>query len=170
MTRTVQVLGASDPTSGTVSLNEVVRGLGALYERGWKPHRTILIAGWDGEEVWLFCPPSRTINIECLQYGLVGSTEWGEDFVDWIQEHVVAYLNLGECPIPPSKHVAEWVVKILRFLDPDIKCLLRLHLPISSERLQRLFHTPRLLAARFGMHGTTEAIFMAIYPTKPLPK
>jgi len=31
-----------------------------------------------------------------LQYGLVGSTEWGEDFADWIQAHVVAYLNLGE--------------------------------------------------------------------------
>ena len=30
-----------------------------------------------------------------MQYGLIGSTEWGEDFVDWIDEHVVAYLNLG---------------------------------------------------------------------------
>jgi len=30
-----------------------------------------------------------------LQYGLIGSTEWGEDFADWIQEHAVAYLNLG---------------------------------------------------------------------------
>lgn len=28
------------------------------------------------------------------QYGLVGSTEWGEDFSDWISEHVVAYLNV----------------------------------------------------------------------------
>jgi N-acetylated-alpha-linked acidic dipeptidase len=29
------------------------------------------------------------------QYGLVGSTEWGEDFADWIQEHVVSYVNVG---------------------------------------------------------------------------
>lgn len=28
------------------------------------------------------------------KYGLIGSTEWGEDFADWIDEHVVAYLNL----------------------------------------------------------------------------
>ncbi|KAJ3508656.1 hypothetical protein NLJ89_g5632 [Agrocybe chaxingu] len=27
-------------------------------------------------------------------YGLIGSTEWGEDFADWIDKHVVAYLNL----------------------------------------------------------------------------
>jgi len=30
----------------------------------------------------------------CLQYGLVGSTEWGEDFSTWISNHVVAYLNV----------------------------------------------------------------------------
>jgi N-acetylated-alpha-linked acidic dipeptidase len=28
------------------------------------------------------------------QYGLIGSTEWGEDFAEWIQKHVVAYVNL----------------------------------------------------------------------------
>jgi len=75
--RDAWVMGASDPTSGSVSLNEVVRGLGVLYEKGWRPLRTILIASWDAEE-----------------YGLIGSTEWGEDFADWIQEHVVAYVNL----------------------------------------------------------------------------
>ena len=51
-------MGAGDPTSGTVSLNEVVRGLGALYEKGWRPLRTILIASWDGEEVFSFCSVS----------------------------------------------------------------------------------------------------------------
>ena len=29
------------------------------------------------------------------QYGLVGSTEWAEDFADWITENVVTYINLG---------------------------------------------------------------------------
>ena len=29
------------------------------------------------------------------QYGLVGSTEFAEDFPDWIVEHVVAYINNG---------------------------------------------------------------------------
>ncbi|KAF8138385.1 hypothetical protein EV363DRAFT_1427308 [Boletus edulis] len=72
-----QVLGASDPSSGTVSVNEAIRGFGALLRNGWKPLRTILIASWDGEE-----------------YGMVGSTEWGEDFADWIREHVTAYINM----------------------------------------------------------------------------
>jgi N-acetylated-alpha-linked acidic dipeptidase len=30
---------------------------------------------------------------ERLQYGLIGSTEFGEDYPGWIQHHVVAYLN-----------------------------------------------------------------------------
>ncbi|KAH9977630.1 Zn-dependent exopeptidase [Lactifluus volemus] len=75
--RDAWVLGAADPSSGTASVHELVRGLGALLEEGWKPLRTIVIASWDGEE-----------------YGLVGSTEWGEDFPEWIQKHVVAYVNL----------------------------------------------------------------------------
>lgn len=45
------MLGASDPTSGTVSMHEVIRGLGALLKKGWKPLRTIMIASWDAEEV-----------------------------------------------------------------------------------------------------------------------
>ncbi|KAF9569000.1 Zn-dependent exopeptidase [Agrocybe pediades] len=75
--RDVQVMGAADPSSGTASLHEVVRGLGHLLRNGWKPLRTIVIASWDAEE-----------------YGLIGSTEWGEDFADFIDENVVAYLNL----------------------------------------------------------------------------
>ncbi|KAH9077021.1 Zn-dependent exopeptidase [Lactarius deliciosus] len=68
--------GAVDPSSGTVSVHEVVR-------EGWKPLRTIVIASWDAEE-----------------YGLIGSTEWGEDFSEWIQEHVVAYVNLDSSILP----------------------------------------------------------------------
>ncbi|KAF8165479.1 Zn-dependent exopeptidase [Crassisporium funariophilum] len=75
--RDAWVMGAADPTSGTVSLHEIIRGFGALLKKGWKPLRTIVIASWDAEE-----------------YGLVGSTEWGEDFSPWISEHVVAYLNV----------------------------------------------------------------------------
>jgi N-acetylated-alpha-linked acidic dipeptidase len=44
-------MGASDPSSGTASLHETIRGLGALLKRGWKPLRTIVIASWDAEEV-----------------------------------------------------------------------------------------------------------------------
>jgi N-acetylated-alpha-linked acidic dipeptidase len=72
-----QVMGAADPTSGTVSMHEIVRGYGELLRQGWKPLRTILFASWDAEE-----------------YGLIASTEYGEDFAEWLKKHVVAYLNL----------------------------------------------------------------------------
>ncbi|KAF5388129.1 hypothetical protein D9615_000480 [Tricholomella constricta] len=75
--RDAWVLGAADPTSGTVSLHEIIRGFGALLRKGWKPLRTVVFASWDAEE-----------------YGLIGSTEWGEDFPEWISEHAVAYLNV----------------------------------------------------------------------------
>lgn len=45
------MLGATDPSSGTVSVNEVVRGFGALLKLGWKPLRTLVFASWDAEEV-----------------------------------------------------------------------------------------------------------------------
>jgi N-acetylated-alpha-linked acidic dipeptidase len=45
------VLGAADPSSGTVASHEVIRGLGSLLQEGWKPLRTIVIASWDAEEV-----------------------------------------------------------------------------------------------------------------------
>ena len=64
------VMGAADPTSGTVSLLEIVRGFGVLLRKGWKPLRTgelftrmaaqvqsltitsaVIIASWDAEEV-----------------------------------------------------------------------------------------------------------------------
>jgi len=31
-----------------------------------------------------------------IQYGLIGSTEWGEDFEDFIKDYVVAYVNTGD--------------------------------------------------------------------------
>lgn len=88
-------MGAADPSSGTVAVNEVIRGLGALLKEDWKPLRTIVIASWDAEEVGscimsIILPESFFV----LQYGLIGSTEWGEDFAEWIQKHVVAYVNL----------------------------------------------------------------------------
>ncbi|KAI3621149.1 vacuolar protein sorting-associated protein 70 [Moniliophthora roreri] len=75
--RDAWVLGGADPVSGTAALHEIVRGFGELLRQGWKPLRTILIASWDAEE-----------------HGLVGSTEYGEDFAEWISEHAVAYINV----------------------------------------------------------------------------
>ena len=44
-------MGATDPSSGTASVHEVVRGFGALLKKGWKPLRTVVFASWDAEEV-----------------------------------------------------------------------------------------------------------------------
>ena len=75
--RDAWVLGASDPNSGTATQHELIRGLGRLLSQGWKPTRTIVLASWDAEE-----------------YGLVGSTEWTEDFGDWLKANAAVYLNL----------------------------------------------------------------------------
>ncbi|CEP12925.1 hypothetical protein [Parasitella parasitica] len=69
--------GAVDPSSGSAVLMELVRTLGVLLEKGWRPKRTIVIASWDAEE-----------------YGAVGSTEWVEDHQAWLQEEAIAYLNV----------------------------------------------------------------------------
>ncbi|KIV96080.1 hypothetical protein PV10_03660 [Exophiala mesophila] len=69
--------GAGDPNSGSAALNEVIRSFGEALKAGWKPLRTIVFASWDGEE-----------------YGLVGSTEWVEEFLPWLSCSAVAYLNV----------------------------------------------------------------------------
>lgn len=56
-------MGAADPSSGTASIHETIRGLGALLRKGWKPLRTIVIASWDAEEVYLhILARSATLN------------------------------------------------------------------------------------------------------------
>lgn len=69
--------GAGDPNSGSAALNEVIRSFGAAVKAGWKPLRTIVFASWDGEE-----------------YGLIGSTEWVEEYLPWLSGSAVAYLNV----------------------------------------------------------------------------
>ncbi|POS83843.1 hypothetical protein EPUL_004889 [Erysiphe pulchra] len=69
--------GAADPNSGSAALNEVIRSFGVALSKGWKPHRTIVFASWDGEE-----------------YGLIGSTEWVEDHLPWLSASTIAYLNV----------------------------------------------------------------------------
>jgi N-acetylated-alpha-linked acidic dipeptidase len=77
--------GAVDPSSGTASFLEAARALGAAVKAGWRPRRTIVMAAWDAEE-----------------YGLVGSTEWGEDLAQELSQKAVAYLNLDSSVTGPD--------------------------------------------------------------------
>ena len=56
-------MGAADPTSGTVSLHEVIKGFGTLLKRGWKPLRNVVIASWDAEEVLSFSHPRALTSV-----------------------------------------------------------------------------------------------------------
>lgn len=69
--------GAGDPNSGTAILLEIARALGQLQDSGYKFKRSIILQNWDGEE-----------------YGLIGSTEFGEYASKKLQKDVVAYLNV----------------------------------------------------------------------------
>jgi N-acetylated-alpha-linked acidic dipeptidase len=69
--------GAADNVSGFSAVMEIGRSLGKLLQRGWRPERTIVLAGWDGEE-----------------YGLLGSTEYGEQFSSDLTRNAVTYINM----------------------------------------------------------------------------
>lgn len=68
--------GATDPNSGTAMLLALSESLGKLAQAGYKPRRTIKIAHWDAEE-----------------QGVIGSTEWVEQFRDELNAKGVAYFN-----------------------------------------------------------------------------
>ncbi|HUF89399.1 MAG TPA: M20/M25/M40 family metallo-hydrolase [Gemmatimonadota bacterium] len=68
--------GANDNVSGTVSVLAAARAVRELVDAGLAPRRSIVFAGWDGEE-----------------WGLIGSTEWAEEHAVALAADAVAYLN-----------------------------------------------------------------------------
>ncbi|ORY06227.1 N-acetylated-alpha-linked acidic dipeptidase-like protein 2 [Clohesyomyces aquaticus] len=81
--------GAADPNSGSAVLIELAKAFGGLTETGWKPRRTIVLCSWDAEE-----------------YGLVGSTEWMEEYIPWLKTAAVSYLNIDIAVSGPIPDVA----------------------------------------------------------------
>lgn len=69
--------GAADPNSGSAVMIELSKAFGALLKTGWKPKRTIVLCSWDAEE-----------------YGLLGSTEFVEEYIPWLSTAAVSYLNI----------------------------------------------------------------------------
>ena len=85
--RDAWVFGGVDPSSGTASMLELTRDLGALLRKGIRPKRTLVFCDWDGEE-----------------YALTGSTEWGEQYADDLKNNAIAYLNVDSSASGPNFH------------------------------------------------------------------
>ncbi|KAI1090371.1 glutamate carboxypeptidase [Rostrohypoxylon terebratum] len=103
--------GAADPNSGTAIIVELAKAFGKLLSQGWRPKRNIVLASWDGEE-----------------YGLLGSTEWVEEYVPWLTGTAVSYLNIdvgASGPWPyieatPELHtVATDIMKKVSWMDTN---------------------------------------------------
>nr|XP_022328754.1 N-acetylated-alpha-linked acidic dipeptidase 2-like [Crassostrea virginica] len=76
--RDAWVFGAIDPSSGTAVMKEVSRVMGGLVKANkWRPRRTIIFCSWGAEE-----------------YGLIGSTEWIEQYIKNLAERAVVYINV----------------------------------------------------------------------------
>jgi N-acetylated-alpha-linked acidic dipeptidase len=107
------VFGGVDPSSGTASMMELTKSLGALARQGVRPKRTLVFGAWDGEEVTL-----------------TGSTEWGEQFRDELRQKAVAYLNVDASASGPNLELsavgtlAPMIVELTRDLTtPDGRSL-----------------------------------------------
>jgi N-acetylated-alpha-linked acidic dipeptidase len=74
--RDAWVRGANDDGSGVVALVRAAQRLSERAKSGWKPANTIVLAFWDAEE-----------------FGLIGSTEYGEAHADRLRALALAYLN-----------------------------------------------------------------------------
>jgi N-acetylated-alpha-linked acidic dipeptidase len=104
--RDAWVFGAVDPNSGTSAMLEMGRGFAELLKQGWKPRRAIILCSWDAEE-----------------YGLIGSTEWAEEFANDLKDKAVAYLNL-DAAVSGANFGASSVPslwKLLRAATRDVK-------------------------------------------------
>ncbi len=77
--------GAVDPNGGTAMLLTMAEALGALAKEGCRPRRSIMVAHWDAEE-----------------YGIIGSTEWVEEFLPSLTTSAIAYINADSAVSGPN--------------------------------------------------------------------
>jgi len=80
--------GAVDPNSGTAMILEVAKAFGQLAREGLRPRRTLIFAHWDAEE-----------------FGIIGSTEWVEQFSRELREKAVVYINADGVVFGPKLYV-----------------------------------------------------------------
>ncbi|HSF16925.1 MAG TPA: serine hydrolase [Vicinamibacteria bacterium] len=145
------VFGGVDPSSGTASMMEMTKSFGALKERGIRPRRTLVFCSWDGEEVTL-----------------TGSTEWGEQFSQELEEKAVAYLNVdssasgGELSVNAVGSLAPMVVELTKSLeDPSGRSLYEVwrSKPPSPGLAEGSLLDEALVRTRIGS-GTDHTVFL----------
>jgi len=76
--------GASDATSGMISLLESARSFAEMAKAGQRPARSIVFCGWGAEE-----------------QGIIGSVEWVEANREMLEKTAVAYINLDMASMGP---------------------------------------------------------------------
>lgn len=122
--------GAGDPNSGSAVLIEIARALGQLKASGHKFKRSIILQSYDGEE-----------------YGLLGSTEFGEYAAKSLQKKVVAYLNMDVAVVgrflnlgasPLLKQVLRRVAKWLPYPEEGIGSLYDHFVKEEHDNIQNL--------------------------------
>ncbi len=77
--------GAVDPNGGTAMLLAMSEALGEIVADGCRPRRSIMVAHWDAEE-----------------YGIIGSSEWVEEFLPELTTGAVAYINADAAVSGPN--------------------------------------------------------------------
>nr|XP_054759641.1 N-acetylated-alpha-linked acidic dipeptidase 2-like [Lytechinus pictus] len=80
--RDAWVYGAVDPSSGTAILMETTRVYYQMLSQGWRPRRSVMFCSWGAEE-----------------YGLIGSTEFVEEYQKILGERAVAYINIDSAVV-----------------------------------------------------------------------
>lgn len=122
--------GAGDPNSGSASLLEIARALGELKKSGYKFKRSIVLKSFDGEE-----------------YGLLGSTEFGEYASDDLKRKVVAYFNLDTSVVgrnlklgasPVLNHILRKVAKTLDYPDKKVGTLYDHFVEHTGDKISNL--------------------------------
>ncbi|AEO66500.1 63dc960e-caa0-4dae-a5ea-cc7f3f70a6a6 [Thermothielavioides terrestris] len=107
--------GAAGPHSGTAVMLEVIRVMGDLLSRGWRPLRTIEFASWDAAE-----------------YNLIGSTEYVEQNDEALRRDALVYINLDAAVTGETLRAAgspvfrKLLLQVLnRVSDPNFNTTLR---------------------------------------------
>ena len=138
--RDAWVYGVSDDGSGISALLEVARGLGALHRAGWKPTRTIRIAGWDAEEV-----------------GELGSAAYVAAHRSELARGCVAYINTDEAASGPT-FGASAAAALVPFLEPVTDEVLhvsrpRIDAPAGGSDFESFIYTTGTPIIDLGYNG-----------------